>query len=66
MTSSERTDLPTSAVSAAEAAVRRDEDETTQLRRENETLKLSLAQAEEQQSAISSLGSWDGADTLAC
>src|SRR3954462_1970684 len=53
MTSSERTALQTSAVSAVEAAACRDEDEATQLRRENEALKRTLAEAWEQQTAIS-------------
>src|SRR5215813_10510202 len=51
MTSSERTDSPTSAVSAAEAAVGRDEYETAELRKENEALKRELAEAREQQTA---------------
>ena len=55
MSSSERTDSPITVVSTAEMAARRDEDETSQLRRENEALKLRLAQAEERQTATSEI-----------
>src|SRR5262249_26275132 len=55
MTSSKRTDSPTRAVSAAEAAVGRDEYETAELRRENEALKRQLAEAWEQQATTSEI-----------
>ena len=55
MTSSERTDLQTRAVSEAEGAVGRDGCETAVLRRENEALKWELAEAREQQIATSEI-----------
>jgi signal transduction histidine kinase len=51
MTRRERTDSQTTAESATETATGRDEYQTAELQRENETLKLRLAQAEEQQGA---------------
>jgi len=55
MTSSERTDSQPTPASEAERAVCRDGHETAELRREIETLKLKLAQAEEQQTATSEI-----------
>jgi two-component system, NtrC family, sensor kinase len=55
MTSSERADPQTTAASAVEAAIGRGEDETTELRRENEALKLALAESREQQRATSEI-----------
>src|SRR5262249_31169946 len=55
MTSSERTDSPTSPAFAVESAVSRDGHETAELRREIEVLKLKLAQSEERQSATSEI-----------
>src|SRR5262245_48080207 len=55
MTSRERTDSQTTAVSAAETAAGRDGYETAELRRANEALELRLAQAEEQQDATSEI-----------
>jgi GAF domain-containing protein len=55
MTSSERSNSPTKAASAAEAAVGGDEYGTAELRRENEALKRQLAEAWEQQTATSEI-----------
>src|SRR5215510_11876324 len=55
MTSSERSDSPPKAASAAEADVGRDEHGMAALRRENEALKGQLAEAWEQQAATSGI-----------
>src|SRR5262249_50092184 len=55
MTSRERTDSQTTPVSAAETASGGDDCQTAELQRENEALKLRLAQAEEQQTATSEI-----------
>ena len=55
MTSSKRTDSQTTAVSAAETAVCRDEYDTAELRKEIEALKLELAEAREQQTATAEI-----------
>ena len=51
MTSTERTDSKTTAISAAGTAASRAEDEAAEQRRENEALKRELAEAREEQAA---------------
>src|SRR5262249_24601517 len=55
ITSSERTDLQTSALTAAETGVSRDGHETAELRKEIEALQRELAEAREQQTATSQI-----------